>query len=164
MTHLICRMALGADFTKVNITGVWLLSSLIIDNFRDVVYCPGAENKVFNFPKDIQITDASGNKERRLSELEGNKIIAFVSDDCPVSMVETVIKARKIVEQKEDVTLIVAPLQALSEKHLAMNRMVSGGNMFFINDEIWIKEDLPKKIKLPLFQRIGNGKEKNATN
>ena len=69
-------------------------------------------------------------------------------------MVETVVKARKLVEQKEAVTLIVAPLQELSEKHLAMNRMVSGGNIFFVNDERWQQGNLGKKMRLPLFHRI----------
>ena len=67
-------------------------------------------------------------------------MIAFVSDDCPVSMVATVIKARQFADQNKGGQLIVAPLQQLSETHLLMNRMVSNGNMLFINDEQWRKK------------------------
>jgi hypothetical protein len=130
------------------------LAVLIIENFRDVAYCPGDENKTFSFLEDLRLTDADRNKERRLNEFKGNKIIAFVSDDCPVSMVETVSKARKLSEQKEDVTLIVVPLQDLSEKHLAMNKLVSGGDMLFVNDTEWQQEHLIEKIRLPFFDRI----------
>jgi hypothetical protein len=37
--------------------------------------------------------------------------------------------------------------------------MVSGGNMLFINDEKWRKVNLVKKIRLPLFIRIGDTPE-----
>ncbi len=132
------------------------LAALIIDNFREVAYCPGGENKTFSFPGDILITEVDGNRVRQLDEIKGNKIIAFVSDDCPVSMIEAIIKERQLADQKKDVMLIVAPLQQLSEKHLAMSRMVSGGNMLFISDEKWRNENLVKEIRLPLFVRIGN--------
>ena len=46
------------------------------------------------------------------------------------------------------------PLQKLSEKHLAMNRNVSGGKMIFIDDEKWRKKNLPTNIRLPLFVRV----------
>ena len=133
------------------------LASLIIEKFREVAYCPGEENKTFSFSEDLLMTDANGNNVRRLNESKGNKIIAFVSEDCPVSMVETTSKARKLIEQKEDVTLVVVPLQELSETHLAMNRMVSGGNMFFVKGATWRKENLVNNIKLPLFQYIEGG-------
>ena len=71
-------------------------------------------------------------------------------------MVETVSKARQLAAQKENVPVIVAPLQKLSRNHLAMASMIRHKNMFFINDEQWRKENLPKKIKLPLFIRIGD--------
>jgi len=132
------------------------LASLIIDNFRDVAYCPGDEKVTFSFPDDILITAADGDKERKLGDFKGNKIIAFVSDDCPVSMVETVSKARQFANQKENVPVIVAPLQKLSKNHLAMTSMIRNGNMFFINDEKWRKDNLAKKIKLPLFVQVGD--------
>jgi hypothetical protein len=131
------------------------LASLIIENFRAIAYCPGEEGKTILFPEDLRITDAQGKRETRLSTFNGEKIIAVVSDDCPVSMVETVSKARQLVEQKEDVTLIVAPLQELSEEHLAMNRLVSGGDILFVDDERWPQGKVVKKMRLPLFHRIG---------
>ena len=135
------------------------LASLIIENFRDVAYCPGAENETFSFPEDLLVTDANGNRERQLLELKGSKIIAFISDNCPVSMVETIIKVRQLANRKKDEVVIVAPLQQLSSNHLAMDRMTSNGNMVFIDDEKWRKENLIKSIKLPLFIRIGDSPE-----
>ena len=135
------------------------LASLIIENFRDVAYCPGVEKEEFSFPDDLTVADADGNREKRLGEFSGDKIIAFVSDDCPVSMVETISKARDLADRKKDVVVIVAPLQKLSEKHLIMGRMVSNGNMFFINDEKCRKDNPAKNIKLPLFVRIGDYSE-----
>ena len=99
---------------------------------------------------------ADGDKERKLGDFKGTKIIAFVSEDCPVSMVETVSKARQLANQKENVPVIVAPLQKLSRNHLSMASMIRHKNMFFINDEQWRKENLPKKIQLPLSIRIGD--------
>lgn len=131
------------------------LASLIIGNFKDVAYCPGDEKQTFSFPDDLLISEVDGNKERKLNDFKGNKIIAFVSDDCPVSMVEAVSKVRQVAVQKKDEVVIVAPLQELSVKHLAMRKMLRSGKMFFINDEKWRKDNLSKKIKLPLFVRIG---------
>ena len=132
------------------------LASLIIDNFRDVAYCPGDNKKIFSFSADMHIAVVDGDKEGKLGDFKGTKIIAFVSEDCPVSMVETVNKARQLANQKENVPVIVAPLQKLSRNHLSMASMIRHKNMFFINDEQWRKENLPKKIQLPLFIRIGD--------
>ena len=132
------------------------LAALIIENFRDAAFCPGEERETLSFPADIHIAEAGRNKERKLRDFKGDKIISFVSEDCPVSMVETVSKARQLADQKEKVPVIVAPLQKLSRNHLAMASMIRHKNMFFINDEQWRKENLPKKIQLPLFIRIGD--------
>ena len=132
------------------------LASLIIKNFRDVAYCPGDEKETFSFPADMHIAEADGDKERKLGDFKGKRIIAFVSDDCPVSMVETLSKARQLAGRKENVPVIVATLEKLSRNHLSMNRMISNGNLFFINDEKWRKNNLTKKIKLPLFVRLGD--------
>lgn len=132
------------------------LASLIVDNFKDNAYCPGDETESFNFSEGMIITD--GSTEQNMAELNGDKIIAFVSDDCPVSMVETVVKARKHAGQKNAVKLIVAPLQELSDKHLAMRRMLAKENMFFINDEKWRKKNLTKNPRLPLFVNIATPK------
>lgn len=48
----------------------------------------------------------------------------------------------------------VAPLEKLSKNHLTMARMISNGSLYFINDEKWRKENLAKKIKLPLFVEV----------
>jgi hypothetical protein len=135
------------------------MASLIIENFRDAAYCPGAEKKTFSFPADILISEADGNKERKLDDFKGNTIIAFVSDNCPVSMVEAISKVRQLATQKKDSSVIVAPMQKLSWSHLAMRRMISSGNLFFINDEKWRKDTLEKKIRLPLFVRVGDDVE-----
>jgi hypothetical protein len=117
------------------------------------------ENKKFVFPKDLLITEANRNRKRQLSEFNSDDLIAFVSDDCPVSMVQTIRKVRQIADQKKDTAVIVAPLQKLSEKHLIMNRMVSRGKIVFINDERWIEKNVTQKIQLPLFMRIGDSLE-----
>lgn len=67
-------------------------------------------------------------------------------------MVETVMKARRAAQEKE--TIIVVPLEQLNEDHMSMPRMVSGGNMLLVDDERWRKENLPEKVKLPLFVQI----------
>ncbi len=132
--------------------GMVTLASLLIENFKDVAYCPGDEKQTFSFPEDLLITGGNGNREMQLNKFKGNKMISFVSDDCPVSMVETIIKARQLADRKKYV--IVIPLQELSGKHLAMRRMVRSGNIFFVNDEKWRKDNLSKKIKLPLFVQV----------
>lgn len=133
------------------------LASLIIDNYPNGAYCPGDKKEAFSFPGDLLISDGrSGSGERRLASFKGKKIIAFVSDDCPVSMVKTIIKVRQLADQKKEVKIIVAPLEKLSEKHLAMNRMVSNGSMYFIDGEQWCKQNLTKKIMLPLFIPLGD--------
>jgi hypothetical protein len=129
------------------------LASLIVGNFQGFAYCPGIEKKTFSFPDGLLLTGADGNRTLQLGELKGKKLIAFVSNDCPVSMVETIIKARQLAGQKKDV-LIVAPLQKLSPKYLLINRMVSKGNMVFVNDEKWRKDNLAEKIQLPLFIQL----------
>lgn len=134
------------------------LASEIVDNFKDVAYCPGDEKETFNFPDDLTITD--GSVDMKLADLNGDKLIAFVSDDCPVSMVEAVTKARQLARQKVGAQLIVAPLEKLSGNHLAMSKMISGGNLLFINDEKWRKENLANKIKLPLFVPVGASSKK----
>ncbi len=131
------------------------LASYLIDNFRDISFCPGEEEITVTFPESLQlITTVKGQWETQLQHIKGEKIIAFVSEQCPVSMVETVIKARQSAEQQKGVAVIVAPLEELSANHLAMTNMISNGVLFFINDEQWRKENLPSKMKLPRFVQI----------
>ena len=42
-------------------------------------------------------------------------------------------------------------MQPLSEKHLALQRMVNGGNMLFVDNEKWRKGNVPERMKLPRF-------------
>ncbi|WP_143170863.1 hypothetical protein [Desulfopila aestuarii] len=128
------------------------LASKIIENFRATAYCPGEERPTPVFPPDLTVIDAKGNK-RILRQLSSNTTIAVVSDDCPVSKVDTVMQARRLAQQAGK-TMVVAPLQPLSENHLSMQKMVSGGNMLFVDDEKWRKENMPQQMKLPRFIRV----------
>lgn len=126
------------------------LAALIMDRFRSAAFCPGVEEIDLSFPDDLTDMVTNGNGERRLGEFSGERIISFVSDDCPVSLVDTICRARNLADKKIDIPIIVVPLQRLSGSHLGMNRMLSSGNLYFINDENWRKKTLTKKIKLPL--------------
>ncbi len=132
------------------------LAALIVENFKDIAYCPGEAMDAFRFSGDIHLAEVDGYQELKLADFKGDKLIAFVSDDCPVSMVATVSKARNLAREKEALPVIVAPLQKLSDKHLAMRSMISSRNMFFIDDEKWRHDNLVNKIKLPLVIRAGN--------
>lgn len=127
------------------------LAALIVEKYRNIAYCPGVEKETWSFPPDLLVAGVNGSGERELGIITGEKIFAFVSDDCPVSMVEAVVTARRLADRKEGVRLVVIPLERLSETHLAMNRMVSNGNMEFMVDEQWRKEHLAERITLPLF-------------
>jgi len=135
------------------------LASLIIEKYRNAAYCLGVEKQTFSFPKDLLVTGVERGRERKLDNFKSKKIIAFVSDSCPVSKVETVVMARRLSVQKNDIKLIIAPLQQLSDKHLTISRMVSGGNLLFVDDEKWREENLATKIKLPLFIEVGRDPE-----
>jgi hypothetical protein len=128
------------------------LASLIGGQYQDAAFCPGAENRTWNLPGDLLVVTADGMGARKLETIKGPTIFAFVSDDCPVSMVETVMTLRRS-SANEDAAVIVVPLQQLSQKHLAMSRMVRSERMFFLNDEKWRQENLKEKPKLPLFFR-----------
>lgn len=145
--HVILNYCLSLYYERSMVT----LAALIAENFPNVAFCPGVARETWRFPDSLPVAGADGGGERELGSIKGGKIIAFVSDDCPVSMVATVIKARQIADRNADGQLIVMPLQRLSEKHLAMNGMVSNGSMLFINDEQWRQEHLAEKIRLPLF-------------
>jgi hypothetical protein len=150
--HEILNYCLSLYYQRSMVT----LAALIAENFQSTASCPGVEKETWSFPHDLLVAGADGHGGRQLETIKGEKIIAFVSDDCPVSMVATVIKTRQIADQGKRVQLIVAPLQQLSETPLRMNRMVSNGNMLFINDEQWRKENLAEKIRLPLFVPLGD--------
>lgn len=145
--HEVLNYCLSLYYERSMVT----MAAMIAENFKDVAFCPGVAKETWRFPESLPVAGADGGGERALGTIKGEKIIAFVSDDCPVSMIATVIKARQRADRNTDGQLIVMPLQRLSEKHLAMNGMVSSGNMLFITDEQWRKEHLAETIRLPLF-------------
>ncbi len=128
------------------------LASLISDRFNDVAFCDGGAGETIRFPADLRIVAADGTTESALKDFKGKKLIAFVSAECPVSMVATVNKAR----QQKTIPLIVAPVEKLAESHLAMAGMVRNGNMYFINDDKWRTDNLAKGMKLPFFVLLGS--------
>ena len=150
--HTVMNYCLSLYYERSMVT----LDSLITEKFNDVAYCPGVEKETWIFPDDLHVTGADGREDKELGTIKGEKMIAFVSDDCPVSMVATVIKARQMAEQDKGSQLIVAPLQQLSDTLLAMEKMVSNGSMLFINDEEWRQEYLANGIRLPLFVPLGD--------
>lgn len=148
--HEILNYCVSLYYSRSMVT----LASQIIDKFADAAYCPGDAPGTISFPADLQIFQAGEDKTKNLSSIKGNKLIAFISDQCPVSMVATVSKARKLATEKQATTLIVAPMEKLSNRHLAMNRMIRNGKLMFVSDEKWRKGNLTKNIKLPLFIKI----------
>nr|WP_320009589.1 hypothetical protein [uncultured Desulfobulbus sp.] len=126
------------------------LAYKIMENFSDVAYCPGDERPIPAFPPSLTLRDRNGN-QAALQELSGKKVVTFVSDDCPVSKVAAVVTARSL---PPGTTLIVVPLQTLSEKHLALQRMVSGVKMKFVDDYKWRKENVQEGMKLPRFIQV----------
>ena len=132
------------------------LAALIAENFPHAAHCPGAAGERWHFPSDLRVVEADGRGERPLATIEGEKIIAFVSTDCPVSLVAAVARARQIADQGKRVQLIVAPVQPLSATHLGLNRMVHNGHLLFIDDEPWRSAHLAETIRLPLFVPLGD--------
>lgn len=149
--HEVVNFCISLYYSRSMVT----LASRIIEHFRDAAYCPGfKETKDYNFPDDLIITDSSGTRDRKLGTVKGKKTIAFVSDDCPASMVETVVKARQMVNNNKGEVLVVASLEQLSKNHLSLNRMIVNGNILFIKDERWRENIRTPKIGLPLFISI----------
>lgn len=130
------------------------LASLITDKFKGDSYCPGGTTKTLTFPDDLQLLDTGKNKRKTLATIKGKKLLAFVSEQCPISMAATIIKARRMADEKQPIPLLVVPLEKLSGSHLSMNRMIRNGKLLFVSDEKWRNENLAQKIKLPLFVEI----------
>lgn len=129
------------------------LAYLIIANYKDAAWCPGVEKQAFTFPEKLDLISANGNKQMKLQDVKTRTTAAFVSDQCPVSMVATVSMARQLAGRKQ--VLLVVPLEKLSERHLGMQRMVQGETMLFLSDETWRKQNLVEELRLPLFVKIG---------
>ncbi len=141
--------------------GMVTLASFIADNFREVAYCSGEVPELDDFPQDLKLIGSDGSATRTLGTLKGSKLVSFVSSDCPVSMVATVIKAREAADEKGHAGnrfIIVAPLEKLSAKHRAMSRNVSGDTMLFVDDAGWQKKYQSKDIRLPFFVNIATPK------
>ncbi len=137
--------------------GMVTMASFIVDNFNTIVYCGNDNRNLTVFPAHLKLVNADGSTAGKLGFLlNEEKIVSYVSADCPVSMVRTVIKAREIAETKNEGVnrlLIVVPLEKLSEKHRAMSRNVSGGTILYVDDESWV-ENSSQNIRLPLIQKI----------
>ena len=136
--------------------GMVTMASFIADNFESIAYCSDNKQTLSNVPASQKLVNSDGSAAGKFGDLKGEKIVSFVSFDCPVSMVKTVIKAREIAEANNQggyQFLVVVPLEKLSEQHRAMSRNVSGGAMLFVDDELWFESDL-QNIRLPLIQKI----------
>lgn len=136
--------------------GMVTMASFIADNFKSIAYCGDNKQALINVPASQKLINSDGSAIGKLGDLKGEKIVSFVSSDCPVSMVRTVVKARELAEannQGENQFLIVVPLEQLSEKHSSMNRNVSGGAMLFVTDKLWLENDL-QNIRLPLILKL----------
>lgn len=126
------------------------LASQITSTFNGISYCPGTNKKKFSFPGSIKIINKNSSETITLKEIKGEKLFSFVSNDCPVSKVDTIIRARQL-SKTVDKKLIVVPLEKLSDEHLVMRKMLSTQNMYFINDDEWRKNNVQQKIWLPYF-------------
>lgn len=129
------------------------IASKIMEKFRELAYCPGEKMLPPVFPPDLRVIDADG-RQSTLQQLDGDKIITFISDDCPVSKVAAVVEARRLIRQPNAARLIILSLQPLSENHLSLQRMVSGGSIHFVDDEPWRKGNLSTNMELPWFIQI----------
>lgn len=135
------------------------LAAVIIDQFPNHAWCAGRKKEEFSFPSEISVTEPDSAVSSHLGRFIGRRLVAFVSENCPVSLVQTVRTARRIAEQHEPTALFIAPLESLGPAHLSIRKMVSGGAMFFIDDEQWRKDNLAEKIRLPLFVPIDEREE-----
>lgn len=126
------------------------MAALMINRFSDAAFCPGETDKPVRFADDLTLSNGQGTRQARLTDLEGEKTIALVADDCPVSMVAAVVKARELAKSKAATPLIVAPMPTLKDTHRAMARMIRDEQILFINDEKWFREQPAARPRLPL--------------
>lgn len=126
------------------------MAFLIIDRFPDVAICPGETDLSFPLQDDLRVTNANGKPHGTLAAIKSSKTIALVADDCPVSMTVAVATARKFGRQPAATSLIVAPLEPLSNNHLAMAKLIRDEKILFIDDEKWLKEQPATRPQLPL--------------
>ena len=111
------------------------LAHLLVNSFNDYAYSGGTSRKNIRLPKYLSVIDGEKNSRGTIKDFNMNGVAAFVSDKCPVSMVETVIKARELAKQGQGAKLIVVPVQQRSKQHLAMHRMLASDNVLFVSNE-----------------------------
>lgn len=111
------------------------MAARLLNAFEKDAICPKVENCAIcgTLPEDTVVL--SGRLTQRIKDIDGRKDIIFVSESCPVSMTKAVVAAREA--DGNDLTIIVAPLEPLSEKHRAMNGLLSGKKLLFVDDEKW---------------------------
>lgn len=128
------------------------LASLIIKSFREDAFCPGAEGGDLLLPQELALVSGDGRARGKLGDIKGQKMIALVSEDCPVSLVETVVLARQASEEPTRQAVIAVPVQELSQRHLAMAGMIRGNGLLFIDDEPWRQANRARSLRLPRFR------------
>lgn len=130
------------------------LAALIIARFPDEAICPGGSDRPFPLAEDLTLTNAQGTWQGTLGDLKGEKTVALVADDCPVSMTVAVIKARELARHNAASSLIVAPLQKLSDTHRVMAKMIREEKILYINDEKWYGTIPVNRPRLPFIYAL----------
>ena len=110
------------------------LAHLLVKKFNQYAYCPGNPDKTVILPKDLAVVDSSGRNRGVLGDFVGKAVVSLVSDQCPVSKVETVFRARQLASGKEDGKIIVVPVGELTQGVLSMQRMLVKDNILFVKD------------------------------
>lgn len=125
------------------------LASIIMNRHKKIAFCPGETLSETHFSDDLSVLNHATNRSIPLKEITQQKYITTVSLKCPVSLVQAVSKARQFASRKDNIVVIAAPVEELSEEHLAMNRLLSQGQILFINDSEWSNSVDTQKVRLP---------------
>ncbi|MBN2543885.1 hypothetical protein JXI42_13590 [bacterium] len=135
-------------------------ASRIFDHYRDefLLNDTGVKKYLFErneqFP-DLAYVDAEMESRVKLAQLKGEKIIAVISGSSLFSKVETIILARTLEENSNNVPIIFIPVEKLSNDHLLLDKMFAG-DLYFIHDEAWQKEYINKDTLVPQFILLSN--------
>lgn len=129
------------------------LAYLLMEDNRDVATCPGEAPFPLQFPDTLKLTFGEG-IETELGKILTPKLVTIISTKCTFSMVESVMKARELVEKRKGVAMIIATVEPLNREHLAMSQLVNGGLLLFVNDEKWRVEQFKNKPFLPYFYSV----------
>ncbi len=124
------------------------LAHLIVKKFNQYAYCPGNPDKTVILPKDLAVVDSAGRNRGMLGDFVDKAVVSLVSDECSVSMVETVFKARQLASGKKEGKIIVVPVGELTRGIIAMRRMLVKDNMLFVNDP---RGSYIEDVRLPFF-------------